>query len=196
MAHALKLINGRDLAGIAGLTIATENPLYVAGDWNANAAGAGFAAPHIATSFVADAVTLLSNGWNDNISYSFPYAMGSRNRDAPTFYRAAIIAGKGPSFPQPAGTANDFGTDGGAHNFLRYLEDGNQPVNYRGSLVTFYYSRQATGTFKCCNTVYGAPTRNYAFDTDFLDLALLPPLTPLLRDVNVLGFSQELRPGR
>ncbi len=99
------------------------------------------------------------------------------------------------SFPLPAGTAVDFGTDGGAHNYLRYLEGGGQTVNYRGSLVTFYYNRQATGTYKCCATVYGAPTRNYAFDTDFLNPATLPPLTPVFRDLDSLSFSEEKRPG-
>jgi hypothetical protein len=52
------------------------------------------------------------------------------------------------------------------------------------------------GVYKCCSTVYGAPTRGYNFDIDFLDLAKLPPLTPMFRDINVVGFSQELRPGR
>ena len=97
---------------------------------------------------------------------------------------------------QPSGTSADFGTDGGAHNFLRYLEDGDQAVNYRGSLATFFYSRQSTAPFKCCNTVYSAPTRNYAFDTDFLNPALLPPNTPVFRDLNAVGFAQELRPGK
>ena len=36
----------------------------------------------------------------------------------------------------------------------------------------------------------------YKFDLDFLDPAKLPPLTPLFRDLNALGFSQELRPGK
>jgi hypothetical protein len=45
--------------------------------------------------------------------------------------------------------------------------------------------------------LYGAaPTRNYAFDVDFLTPALLPPNTPVFRDMNAVGFSQELRPGR
>ena len=69
-------------------------------------------------------------------------------------------------------------------------------VNYEGSVASFFYNRQAVGTYKCCNTVYGAPTRNYAFDTDFLNPALLPPNTPVFRDINAVGFSQELRPGK
>ena len=71
----------------------------------------------------------------------------------------------------------------------------NGTVNYIGSIATFYFNRQAVGTYKCCTTVYGAPTRNFAFDTDFLDPAKLPPLTPMFRDINALGFTQETRPG-
>jgi hypothetical protein len=195
--HALKLVNAGSAAinvATPGLTIAAENPVYVQGDWNANAAG--FTDPHIATSIVADSVTLLSGGWSDQESFTNPYAPGNRNRDAAAWYRVAILAGKGMAFPQPTGTATDFGTDGGVHNFLRYLEDGNEAVNFSGSIATFFYNRQGAGTYKCCTTVYGAPTRNYAFDIDFLDPAKLPPLTPVFRDLNSLGFTQELRPGK
>ena len=192
--RALKLING-SLGNIVspGLTIATENPVYIQGDFNANAAG--FGNPHVATSVIADGVTLLSNNWNDNVSFTQPYSPGSRARSAQSYYRVAIIAGKNAPFPNPpAGPVADFGTDGGAHNFLRMLETGGT-VNYRGSIATFYYSRQAVGTYKGGTTVYGAPTRNFNFDTDFLDPALLPPLTPVFRDLNSLGFTQEIRPG-
>jgi prepilin-type N-terminal cleavage/methylation domain-containing protein len=44
--------------------------------------------------------------------------------------------------------------------------------------------------------VYEVPQRDYTFDTDFLDAALLPPLTPMFRDLNALGFTQETRPGK
>jgi len=197
--RALKLVNGA-LGNIVdpGLTIATENPIYLQGDWNANAAG--FGDPHVATSVIADAVTLLSNNWNDVNSFGSPYLTTGRARSANTYYRLAIIAGKGPIFPLPAGAGPTFGTDGGAHSFLRMLEGtGGAPntVHYRGSLVTFYYNRQAVGAFKCCNSiVYDVPTRDYQFDLDFLDPTKLPPLTPAFRDLNALGFSQELRPGR
>ena len=100
-------------------------------------------------------------------------------------------------FPRPGagGPPIDFGSDGGAHNFLRMLETGGQ-VNYRGSLATFFYSRQATGVYKCCSTVYGAPTRGFNFDIDFLDTSKLPPLTPMFRDLDDLGFTEEIRPGK
>jgi hypothetical protein len=203
--HALKLINGSAIAPtITGLTVVSENPVYVQGDWNANPGGAGgFTLAHAATSIIADAVTLLSSGWNDTtdtFQFPFTFAGGARTR-ASNYYRLGIVAGKNPSFswtngPQGWGAVADYGTDGGAHNFLRMLEGNGGTVNFLGSIATFYYSRQATGVYKCCSTVYQAPNRNFTFDTDFLTPSLLPPLTPVFRDLNTLGFSQELRPGK
>jgi len=129
-----------------------------------------------------------------------PWVTAGRRRSPDTYYRVAVISGKGPLFPQPTGAPATFGTDGGVHSFLRMLEGNatvSNTVHYRGSMVTFYYNRQAVGPFKCCGgIVYDVPTRDFQFDVDFLDPAKLPPLTPLFRDLNALGFSQELRPGR
>jgi PilX N-terminal len=196
--RALKLINGALGQIVApGFTVISENPVYIHGDWNANQAG-GFAEPNVATSIIADSVTLLSSAWNDNNSFSSAHAVGGRVRSAQSYYRFATIAGKNAPFDRPTNWVNepDFGTDGGAHNFLRMLETGGT-VNYRGSIATFFYSRQAVGVYKYgAGIVYNAPTRNFNFDADFLNPALLPPLTPVFRDLNTLGFSQELRPGR
>jgi hypothetical protein len=201
-----------------GLTIVSENPVYVQDDYNAPAGGNGNASnAHVATSVVADAVTLLSDDWNDVNSFIFPYYSGSCPSTNPpqggvwgtcgrnattTNYRFAVVAGKGISFPQPStcGTTacyQDFGTDGGVHNFLRYLENwGGQTLYYRGSVVSFYYSRQATGVYKdgLNNTVYSPPSRGYQFDSDFLTPSLLPPRTPMFRDVNTVGFTQVVLP--
>ncbi|HVZ21723.1 MAG TPA: pilus assembly PilX N-terminal domain-containing protein [Vicinamibacterales bacterium] len=193
--RALKLING-GVGNIVspGLTIAAENPVYLQGDWNANSSS--FSESHVATSIVADAVTLLSNNWTDQNSFANPYSPGSRTRSTNSYYRVAIISGKNVPFPYPTGApATDFGSDGGVHNFLRMLESGGT-VYYKGAIANFFYSRQAVGVYKGGNTIYGAPTRNFSFDTDFLDIAKLPPLTPVFRDLNSLGFVQEIRPGK
>jgi prepilin-type N-terminal cleavage/methylation domain-containing protein len=124
-----------------------------------------------------------------------------------TAYRSAVVAGKGLSFTYSAGNPATstgyflFGTDGGVANFLRLLEDWTpggsaKQINYRGSMVSLYMSRQAIGTFKCCERVYDYSLRNYVFDTDFLLPALLPPGTPMFRDVNTLTFRQLLRPNQ
>ena len=206
--RALVLSNAANLGAnpvvadrLTGFTVVSENPVYIKGNWNADIpAGTGFGGVNAATSVIADAVTLLSNQWTDSVSFANPYVSANRNATSTGWFRVAIIGGKGRSFNLPTvgnGIPADFGTDGGAHNFLRFLESwGGQTVNYLGSLASLYYNRQAVGAYKCCTTVYGAPTRAYAFDINFVNPALLPPLTPMFRDINVIGFSQELRPGR
>ena len=149
---------------------------------------------------IADAVTVLSSLWTDVKSFKSPNDANAR-QSATTGYRMAVVSGKNPTFPRPTAWASiqDFGTDGGAHNFLRYLEDwGGTTLNYRGSIVSFYYSRQATGVYKYRGggNVYGAPTRGYNFDTEFLIPSLLPPGTPMFRDINTLTFRQLLRPNQ
>ncbi len=190
--RGLKLTNG-SLGNLAapGLTIASENPVYVQGNWNANG---GFGNPHVATAVLTDSLTLLSGNWNDYASLLNPHDKGGRPAQT-TWYRMAVIAGKGLSFPYIAGHAQDYGTDGGAHNFLRFLEDwGGQTLNFRGAIASLFTSRQADGTYKCCSDVYAPPSRGFNFDTDFLTPSLLPPHTPMFRDVNVTGFAQLIRP--
>jgi hypothetical protein len=195
--HAVRLVNGslgnlpvRPDNGLGGFTLASEGLAYVLGNYNANAAG--FGDPHASSAVLADTVTLLSNNWNDLASLQSPADVNGRPA-ATSFFRVAIATGKNINFPTvgAAGVPQDFGTDGGVHNFLRYLENwGGQTLNYRGSMASLYYSQYGTGVFKCCGTVYSPPTRNYAFDTDFLDLSKMPPGTPKFRDVVNVGFQQ------
>lgn len=242
--HALRLVDGgMDASGTSylpqpispatygnGFTIASEEPVYVFGDYNSGKAdpffttsGVNGTTPHSAAAIIADAVTLLSNppsaatlptpsvGWTDSQSFSLPYcatkntspgsglaACANGRMGNNSYYRVAIAAGKSIPFPQPNWAGQDFGTDGGMHNFLRYLEDrsdgqngGGGTVNYAGSLISMYYSQYATGVFKCCNAVYGAPVRNYFFDTQFLNPNNLPPGTPMFQDVVSLGYHQS-----
>jgi hypothetical protein len=218
--HALRLVNGAaghlppaaaatcTVGATGGFTVAAENPVYVQGDYNASVAN-GFtdtaSACHVPAAVIGDAVTLLSNAWTpgaqsgdgDYTSFVYPTTVSNRTGST-TYYRVAVMSGKNLSFPLPTFTSpqsppNDFGTDGGTHNFLRYLENWHgQVLNYRGSLASFYISVQATGVYKCCNTVYSPPTRAYAFDTDFQSISKLPPGTPRFTDVNALSYQQAI----
>ena len=223
--RALKIVNGGmnqlPAVGAQGLTIASENPVYVQGNFNACGtmtadcpgpvgaalgAGGGFGTvpglpaaggDHVSAAILADSMTLLSRNWNDIRSFTSPYVPGGRV-GVDTWYRMGVISGKGISFPRPTSAVatdpKDFGTDGGAHNFLRFLEAWNGELFYRGSIISLFNSRQATGVYKCCNIVYGPPQRRYNFETEFLTPNLLPPRTPMFRDVNTLTFRQVLRP--
>jgi hypothetical protein len=207
--HAVKLVDGafgnvpyRDFAtqggtpeSPGGFTVASENPVYIQGDYNSNAADPTWAGGvdllgHAAAAVIADAVVPLSNAWSDLNSFANPTTVGPRNANT-TYYRLAIAGGKNMNFPKPGWGKNDYGTDGGTHNFLRYLESWNgDTLNYKGSLVSLYYSTYNTGVYKCCDVVYQPPTRNYSFDADFALPGGLPPGTPLFRDVDTLGYRQ------
>lgn len=228
--HALKLVNGT-LGNVpvrlvpnadgtrGGFTVASENPVYVQGDYNSSAADPTWlsstaAEPaHSAAAVIADTVTLLSNQWQDagvigaanrvgSLLYPTDATQGTKNRQAvSTYYRVAIAAGKNITFPHPNfDNTSYFGTDGGLHNFLRFLENwnpstGQQTLNYKGSLVSLFYSTYNTGTFKCCNyAVYEPPVRNYKFDPLFTQPQNLPPGTPMFRDINNLSYRQDFTP--
>ncbi|HXM99027.1 MAG TPA: hypothetical protein VN982_11180 [Candidatus Dormibacteraeota bacterium] len=192
--HAVRLVNAqlgnvpvRPDNALGGFTLASEQPAYVLGNYNAN--GGGFGDPHASSAVIADTVTLLSNNWNDLVSFKSPADVSGRPATT-SYYRLAIATGKNINF-KFIGNPQDFGTDGGVHNFLRYMENwGGQSLNYRGSMASLYFSQYATGVFKCCGTVYSPPTRQYVFDVDFLDLSKMPPGTPKFRDVVNVGFQQ------
>lgn len=213
--HVVKLVNGTlgslptKPDGTGGFTLASENPVYINGDYNTSAADPTWATPtaaepaHAAAAIIADSVTLFSNNWKDDNSLLHPTGATTNRPGVTTYYRVAIASGKNIIFPAPAfsspGSASGpygFGTDGGVHNFLRFLEDWNgQQLFYKGSLVSLYYATYNTGTFKCCNdAVYHPPTREYVFDPLFLQPQNLPPGTPMFRDVDNLSYRQDFTP--
>jgi hypothetical protein len=203
--RALKLVNGGGTNLPAdGLTITSENPVYVQGNYNAsNDPVANSDEDHAPAAVIADAVAILSNSWTDANSFRNPQDATSRPAST-TGYRFGVVTGKALSFPYPTAGSPQFlfGTDGGAGNFLRMMEDwnvGGVDLNYRGSMVSLFTSRQATGTFKYHGTnanVYDYADRNFKFDSEFLQPELLPPGTPMFRDVNLLTFRQILRPNQ
>ncbi len=209
--HALKLVNAgagnlpTRSDGSGGFTVASEQPVYVQGNYNANNS-VGSTPPNwpsasTPSAVIADAVTILSTKWDDSESFIYPTQRANRVA-GPTWDRLAIAAGKNLTFTKPswapttgANATPEYGTDGGIHNFMRYLEDWNSiPANYTGSLVSFYPAQYGNGIFKCCASVYKAPNRNYSFDTNFLDPSQLPPGTPHFESVVNVGYRQNFSP--
>ena len=204
--RGLKLVSGGNVGAVSslpagGLTVGSENPVYVQGNYNAgNDPVVNPNETRLPASIVADSVSILSNNWTDVRSFTSPNDANQRPATT-TGYRFAVVTGKSQSFPYPAagGPHFLFGTDGGVGNLLRFMEDwGAVDLNYRGSIVSLYFSRQAVGTFKygAPHNVYDYADRNFRFDDDFLTPALLPPGTPAFRDINLLTFRQILRPNQ
>jgi Tfp pilus assembly protein PilX len=213
--RGVRLINGTVVPGIydsttpantRGFTFASENGVYVDGNYNATGVSSvpsvgntpfdqylpQNTATHIPASIVGDAITILSNGWNDAQSFSSPYDEGGRIGTT-TQMRFAMISGDTIASreisPNQGGITPNL--NGGVHNFKRFLErwTGNR-LDYAGSLINLYNSRNNNGSFKCCNTVYDPPIRNWVFDSTFLDPSRLPPGTPFFQYVQTTGFQR------
>jgi hypothetical protein len=89
------------------------------------------------------------------------------------------------------GNYTDARGNGGVHNFKRFLENwGGVRLNYAGSLINLYNSRNNNGAYKCCINVYGAPNRNWVFDSTFLNPDRIPPGTPFFQYVQTTGFER------
>lgn len=189
-----------------GFTLASENGIYVQGNYNTtgvasvpstgNTPSTDYlpqnSATHIPASIVGDAVTILSNSWNDAQSFSSPYDRANRLAST-TQMRFAMIAGDSLSSREtsPNGGGGYVNLSGGVHNFKRFLERWtDQRLDYTGSLINLFLSHNNNGSFKCCNTVYNPPIRNWVFDSTFLDPARMPPGTPFFQYVQTTGFQR------
>ena len=82
--RALKLINGGLAGGVnnlpaTGFTVVAENPVYIQGNYNADR-GERRSPNRIApAAVIADSITLLSNAFNDAMTFRFPNDQNNRN---------------------------------------------------------------------------------------------------------------------
>jgi len=169
----IRLVNGTNLPPM-GLTVATPDPLYVLGNYNAppSALGTTNTTATLPASFAADAITILSTNWNDANS-----ALSLSSRIAKnTTVNAAMLTGIVAST-----SASD---SGGVENFPRFLEDwSSATLTYNGSMICMFYSSIATGLWKGIGStynIYNPPTRNWGLDQNFQYQNKLPPSTPSL----------------
>ncbi|HWO55941.1 MAG TPA: hypothetical protein VNN55_00060 [bacterium] len=160
--RAARLVNGTHLA--APLTVASDNPVYTRGDYNV-------IDPQPAA-IIADAYTVLSNGWQDKHS-----AKSLEYRDAAgTTCNVSIIAGH---VPTRAGVMS-----GGVHNLTRFLENwAGRTFHWRGAMAQLWESEYATGPWSDADGTYSPPARDWSYDDNLLDPAKLPPGTPLLNAI-------------
>jgi hypothetical protein len=180
--RGVRLKNGASMPS-GGLTVASENPVYIQGDYNtgrvttgsgtvtsetpSNTANNGTGNNVVAgykeqpCAVLGDAVNILSNAWTDSASTS---ALASRVA-SPTTVNTAIVSGIVPTGTASSG-ANSY--SGGEENFPRFLEDwsGGKTFTYYGSMVELFKSQQSIGYWGNDN-VYNPPNRNWNFDTLF-----------------------------
>ncbi len=195
----VRLVNGRyvpdrptDANGnTAGFTLATDAPLYVQGNYNADGQidsdGDTIRLPDSDSEppagLAADAVTILSSGWSDANS---DQDLGQR-RAHQTEVAAALLTGIVPTNKNGNGAYS-----GGVENLPRLLEDwSGVTLGYRGSMVVLYESERATEPWGSSN-VYRPPNRLWGFNALFA-AGILPPGSPNSRSYRRIGF-RDLSP--
>lgn len=167
----VRLINGSELPS-GGLTVASDNPIYIQGDYNTTSKKS--------SSVAGDAVYVLSNNWDDSNSDE---ALSQRIAQS-TAVNSAIMAGN---------TETSVGAyNGGLENFPRFLEKwGGKTLTYRGSLICLWNSEQATGAWYYGDPQYTAPIRDWGYDTMYGDPANAPPGAPSLTTIQRTSWSQQ-----
>ncbi len=164
-----------------GFTVATQNPLYVWGDYNitvnsntfATTLGSTTNGASIPAALIADAITILSPNWSDAASAA---SYTTRNATSMTV-NAAFLCGNVPSTGASSSTFS-----GGVQNLTRFLENwSGDTLTYNTSLVCLFASQMATNPFvspQSSGAYYAVPTRLWGFDVNFTNIAKLPPGTP------------------
>ena len=185
---AVRLVNGGQLpnpgGSTYGLTVATQFPMYVLGNYNCTNNGLsalglygtnGATANTLPAALLADSITILSPSWSDSASAT---KVGGGPAASPTTVNAAMLDGIVQTVPSISGNYS-----GGVENFLRLLEawgSGNT-LTYNGSIVVLYYSQYATNYWQQTGNYYSAPTRHWAFDLNYQTATKLPPMTPCIK---------------
>jgi len=181
---------GSSIAGAPrprGLTIVSDQPAYIQGDFNRNE-------DWIPAAFLADAINILSNAWDSDSRSREPVA---QRRASETEVNAAFLSGTDTTGGVEGVGGQDRGQyNGGLENYPRFHEawqwrSGNDRTfatfTYRGSFVSLGNSRKAGGRW-CygmdnCNGyatfhgTYEAPRRQWSYDVRFSQ-GQLPPLSP------------------
>jgi hypothetical protein len=177
MEKAIRLHNG-SIIPEGGLTVASNNPVYIQGDYNTGGVGSevesnksspdftkpfkpGYDPTNSPSAVIADAVMILSNNWNDaNSTQSLNSRVATH-----TTVNAAILSGI-----VPTNHNNNGKYSGGAENFPRFLENwSNVNFTYYGSMLQLFLSKQFDSPWPGTGgNYYNPPKRRWYFDQGFL----------------------------
>jgi hypothetical protein len=163
-APVVRILNAATLPA-GGLTIATNLPMYVKGNYNTVAKKG--------SSLLSDALTLLSPSWNDANSNS---AMSTVRIAGDMTINACIMTGH-------VGTVGA-NYSGGLENNFRFLENwSGKNCTFNGSIIDLWYSQFATARWITTGTYYNAPNRIWGYDNDLVSPANWPPGAPRVHTV-------------
>jgi hypothetical protein len=174
--YGVRVHNGAELTSglgtapdVQGLTVVTNQAVYVQGDYNA--------ANKKPASFLADSVNVLSNAWSDAASSG---ALDSRVASDLTTIHAAFLGGTDTTGGVEGAAGQDQAAyNGGLENYPRFHEKWTgKTLTYRGSFVSLNTPLHVDGGWHYGAPQYTAPIRDWRYDTDFDSAENLPPLSP------------------
>ncbi len=201
--YGVRLFGGADLAipgGIdvsanpTGLTVASDQALYVLGHYNS-----GLGLPRQPAALIGDSINVMSDAYWDPAcagascrdGQSVTPLLGGFRDGTSTIMNTAFLGGVDTT---PGGFAGNY--NGGLENYPRFHETWTGTLTYRGSFVSLgepeHVNGAWCGTGSSCN-IYDPPTRDWNFDSAFNDIANLPPLTPRFTFLEQRVFAQELK---
>jgi hypothetical protein len=176
-------------------TLATDNPLYVQGDFNSiNTKG---------VALISDAFNILSNDFINHypglnkIPPNGGKLCGISQYQLFYFFRGTETTVNAAIF---TGNVHQRTTDGdGVHVYPRFHEFWWDPkirkpsnLNILGSFVNLWTSEQAQSKFcPAGGDCYSAPTRNWGWDVRFQDPDFWPPFIPSVFSVERVGFLEK-----
>ncbi|KAF0096412.1 MAG: hypothetical protein E1N59_379 [Puniceicoccaceae bacterium 5H] len=191
--YGLYVHNGQELPE-QGLTIATNNVVYLSGHYNADGdpTTGDMQTPDDAdeppAAIAADSVILLSSAWESDESWRYSKKGYSDRKAAATEYSTALITGNVPTGRQTStGTSSNSGS---IANFLRFYESWQNNSSrmwdshsegiealVRGSIVCMWDSEVAEERWPGHSNVYYRPARLFGYNKLFD--SRVPPGIPL-----------------
>lgn len=205
---AVRLLNASDLPNRRdadpsnaflpeGISVATNAAVYTVGHFNADgtlqADLSDMTTPEaneVPAAIIADAVSILSEAWDTTDfvtgqvvpSGDLTSSSSSRPNADHTEVSAALLTG----IVSTTGT-NNSQYSGGVENYPRFHERwSGKSLRYRGSIVALFESEVATGTWH--QSKYGAPRREWGFNSMFGSQRRYPPGTPIIRTFRRLDY--------
>jgi hypothetical protein len=181
-----------------GLTFATNAPVYVMGNYNADGLSStgsssepdttGAGNTEVPALIAADAVTLLSASYSDA---DMAASATTLNTASFTEVAAGIIAGIVPTKLNASGVGTNDQWAGGVHNFVRFLENwSGKTYRYRGSIVCLFENEVSTGPwYQSLYTYwYNFPARDVGYHAYFSG-GKFPPGMPVIRTVRKISVA-------
>ncbi len=172
-----------------GLSVATNAPVYTVGHFNADGALAADLsdmttpeASEVPAAIIADAISVLSSNWDSTEAVTgrvVPYGdFSSSSSSRPGANHTEISAAFLTGVVETSGTANSQ-YSGGVENYPRFHENwSGKSLRYRGSIVALFASETAVGPW--ADSKYGAPRREWGFNSMFGSQRRYPPGTPII----------------